>query len=142
MATPVSTLAVLRWTLTIAGILTAAGLIVAVNSPPSALELLLILPPHLALGIAWVLWICSATRFESLPASLTFSGLLACTLNIGIFWLGLPAHHPSGTRELAGFLLALGLLTGLFGTGRAQVPVLLAAVTGLLLWIPGGFGIL
>jgi len=121
----------------------------------SAILLLLIIGPHIALGTAWVSWGLSPLRFQPprWRTILLFSGLLACSLNIAIFWayvIWLRFHQtdPSwwkGRDNFEGicdFLIGFGLLAAVFGKGRARPPVFIAAVTGFLMWVIGHVGIL
>jgi hypothetical protein len=115
----------------------------------------LLVAPHLALAIAWAFWLRSRSRFQSPKwrTTLLFAGLLACSLNIAIFWVYLIwlSFHKAGLSWWKGrdhfeavcdFLIYLALTSAVFGKGRARLPVAIAAVTGFLLWVTGHIGIL
>src|SRR6266853_1520065 len=69
----------------IAGVLIMTGTMNALN----AVVFLLLIAPHIALGIAWVTWLRSPLRFQarSVRTILLFSGLIACSLSIAMFWV-------------------------------------------------------
>jgi hypothetical protein len=121
----------------------------------NALLLSLLVGPHLALGTAWAFWAWSPSRFQPprWRTILLFSGLLACSLNIAIFWvylIWLRFHQTDlswwkGRDNFEGvcdFLVGLALTSAVFGKGRARLPVGIAAVTGFLLWVTGHVGVL
>ena len=84
---------------------------------------------------------------------LLFSGIVACSLNLCLFWsyvVWLRSHQTDmfwwkGRDE---FELVSNLLTGfalfavVFGTGRGRGAVFFAAVTGYLIWVVGHVGVL
>jgi hypothetical protein len=134
----------------------AAVLIVAETmNALNAVVFLLLIAPHIALGIAWATWLRSPLRFQarSLRTILLFSGLVACSLSIGMFWVhviwvNLNRTDPSLWKMSDHFeavcdvLNVFALLAGVFGKGRAQLPLLLAAMAGWAIWITGHIGIL
>jgi len=150
----VGTRGVFGWTLSIAGVVTALGLIGSQANPLTFVMLVLLIPPHLALVIAWVVWGRSPSKFESRRAGTALlSGLFACSLNITIFWMrgiwmNARRTDPSVWSQFdkfavpGGVLLAYALVAGVVGEGRGQLALLIAAVTGWLIWITGGIGIL
>jgi hypothetical protein len=117
----------------------------------------LLILPHLALAVAWVLW-ARARRTASQNAStwrtrFFLSGLVAASLNIMIFWsylLWLHFHQadPSWWKardlfeDIADFLVGYAFVTAIFGSGRGRVFLAIAAATGYLLWVTGHIGVL
>jgi hypothetical protein len=82
-----------------------------------------------------------------------FSGLLACSLNIAIFWvyvIWLRSHQTDlnwwkgrdNFEAVCDSLVAIALLAAVFGRGRARSPIFIAAVTGFLMWVIGHVGVL
>ena len=121
----------------------------------SILLLFLIIAPHIAIIIAWVYWARTPLKFQAprWRTNLLFSGLLACTLNVAIFWMyliWLRFHQTDLTwwkgrdnfERVSDFLIGLAMLGAILGKGRARLPVFLAAVTGWLVWLGGHVGIL
>ena len=115
----------------------------------------LLVAPHLALAIAWVFWVRSPSRFQhpKWRSILLFSGLLAGSLNIAIFWIyliWLSSHKTDLSwwrgrdifEGISDFLVCLAFASAVFGKGRARLPVAIAAVAGFLLWVTGHIGIL
>jgi hypothetical protein len=110
---------------------------------------------HIALGIAWARWWRSPlrSRAPSLRTILMFSGLLACSLSITVFWVNaiwMNVHRAdlslwklSGTlEEVCDLLNGFAILAGTVGQGRAQLSLLFAAVAAWAMWITGHIGIL
>jgi hypothetical protein len=121
----------------------------------SALILLLLIAPHVVLGIAWIIWIRSPFKFQApkLRTVLLFLALLACSLNIAILWgfaIWLRLHPPNvlgwqvrdQVEGVCDALVVFAILAGLFGKGRAQAPILLAAMSGWAIQTVGHIGIL
>lgn len=115
----------------------------------------LLVVPHLALGIAWVFWVRSPSRWQppKWRSTLLFSDLLACSINIAVFWIYLTwlnAHKTDLSwwkgrdifEGVSDFLVCLALTSAVFGKGRARLPVAIAAVTGFLLWVTSHIAIL
>jgi hypothetical protein len=82
-----------------------------------------------------------------------FSGLLACSLSITVFWVNaiwMNVHRAdlslwklSGTlEEVCDLLNGFAILAGTVGQGRAQLSLLFAAVAAWAMWITGHIGIL
>lgn len=117
--------------------------------------LVLLAAPHVVMGIAWVLWICFPQRLQE-PRwinGLLFSGLLACSLNLAVFWvyvMWLSFHQTDmswwkgrGKFELVcNFLIGSTLLAAIVGIVRGRVALVFAEVTGYLIWVVGHVGIL
>jgi hypothetical protein len=141
----------------IVGVIIVAGLFVLgsqYNVLP-AVMLLLIIPPHVALGIAWTAWGRSPLVFQAprVRATLLFLGLVLCSLNVAIFWLhviwlnlrrtdlffGNLSNSAEGVCE---FLNVFAILAGVFGEGRGRLALLTAAIAGWAIWITGHLGIL
>ena len=119
------------------------------------IALVLIIAPHIALGGAWVYWGRSPGRFAHprWQTILLFAGLLACSLNIVVFWTyvnWLRFHQNDlswwkGRNDfevVSDFLIVFVLVAAIFGKGRAQLPVLVAGVMGWFIWMIGHVGIL
>jgi len=117
--------------------------------------LALIVIPHIALGVAWVFWGRSPGKFEHpwWQTSLLFAGLLACSLNIIVFWasvnwLRLRQNDLSWWKgrdnfeAVSDFLIVFALVAAICGKGRARLPLLVAAVLGWFIWVTGHLGIL
>jgi hypothetical protein len=135
----------------IAGILTMAGTTNYLN----AVVFLLLITPHIPLGIAWAIWLRSPFRFPSprVRTILLFSGLVACSLSIAMFWihviwLNLNRTDPFLWKRSAHFetvcdvLNVLALSAGVIGKGRAQLPLILAALAAWAIWVTNHIGIL
>ncbi len=121
----------------------------------NAVMLSVVIIPHIALGIAWVTWGRPPLQDHARGARtfVLFLALIACSLNIAIFWghvawLNLRRLDPpswkagSGAEEVCALLSVFALLAGVCGKGRAQVPLLFAAMTGWAIWFIGGVGVL
>ena len=120
-----------------------------------AIALVLIVTPHIALGVAWVFWGRSPVKFKH-PRSQTillFVGLLASSLNIVVFWtyvnwLRFQQNNSSWWKGrdnfevVSDFLIVFAVLAAIFGKGRARLPLLVAAVMGWFIWVMGHIGIL
>jgi hypothetical protein len=117
--------------------------------------LLFIVAPHVALGFSWVFWGKSPIKFQDPKwrSGLLFSGLLACSLNVFVFWsyvIWLRFHETDANwwegrdrfELVSDLLVGLAILAAIFGKGRARLPVLLAAAFGFLIWIIGHVGVL
>jgi hypothetical protein len=123
----------------------------------TAILLALLVIPHLALAIAWVLW-ARTRRTSSANAPLwrtrfLLSGLVAASLNIAIFWvyvIWLRAHQQDLSwwkgrdrfEGVADFLVGYAIVAAIFGSSRARMSLAIAAVAGYLLWVTGHIGIL
>jgi hypothetical protein len=116
--------------------------------------LVLIVIPHIALGVAWVYWGRCPGKFEDpwWQTSLLFAGLLGCSLNIVLFWayvnwLRLHNTDPSGWKGrdnfevVSDFLIVFALVAAICEKGRARPPLLVAAVFGWFIWVTGHLGI-
>jgi len=141
----------------IAGCILVAGLFVLglfVDVLP-AVMLLLIITPHIALGIAWTAWGRSPLKFQApkVRTTLLFSGLLACSFNVAIFWLhviwlnlhrrDLSLWNLNGRAErVCDFLNTFAVLASVFGEGRGRLALLAAAIAGWAIWIIGHVGVL
>jgi hypothetical protein len=120
-----------------------------------AIFLALLIIPHIALGIAWAIWALSPPKFQAptLRTMILFSGLLACSLNIAIFWvyvvwMNLHRNDPSlwkVSSKVEGAcdgLIILAILAATFGKGQARLPILFAAMAGWAIHIVGHIGVL
>jgi hypothetical protein len=137
--------------LLIAGVLMAAGTMGGLN----AIVLLLLISPHVPLGVAWVAWFRSPSKFQgaSVRTVILFSGLISCSLSIAMFWihviwLNLNRTDPFLWKRSDHFetvcdvLNVLALSAGVIGKGRAQLPLIFAAFAAWAIWITGHIGIL
>ena len=113
-----------------------------------AMVLVLIVTPHIALGVAWVYWGRSPAKFEQprWQTILLFVGLLACSLNIVVFWvyvnwLRFRQNDRSWWKGRDNFevvsdcLIVFALAAAIFGKGRARLLLLVAAVLGWFIWV-------
>jgi hypothetical protein len=93
-----------------------------------AFVLLLLILPHIALGIAWITWGRAPSKFQTskVRTALLFSGLLGCLLNIAIFWLHviwMNVHRTDPSlwilrhkaEEVCNFLNVFAILAGVLG---------------------------
>ncbi len=133
----------------------AGTVIVGSASVVMGLLLLLFIAAHIALGIAWATWGLAPSKFQAprLRPIVLFSGLLAGSLNIAIFWVSviLVRFYRSdqswwrmrNTVESAGdFLAFFALFAAVCGKGRGRLPLYLAALAGFAIWFSGHIGIL
>jgi hypothetical protein len=123
-------------------------------NPLTAVMLWLLIPAHIALGFAWTVWASASAKFQtpSVRKTLLFSGLIACSLNITIYWLHvvwLNIHtDPSSWKlrdeveEVCNFLIGYAILAGVVGAGRGRLLLVIAAMAGWGIWITGHIGIL
>jgi hypothetical protein len=137
--------------LLIAGLLTVAGTMGGLN----AVVFLLLISPHVPLGIAWVAWWRSPLKFQgaSVRTIMLFSGLVACSVSIALFWVhmiwlnlnrtDLDSWKTSNHIETACDVLnVFALVAGVIGKGRARLPLVFAAMAAWAIWISGHIGIL
>ena len=117
--------------------------------------MVLIATPHIALGVAWVFWGRSPAKFENpkWQSRLVFAGLLACSLNIVVFWtyvnwMRFQQNNSSWWKGrdnfevVSDFLVVFAAMAAIFGKGRARLPLLVAAGMGWFIWVVGHIGIL
>jgi len=105
----------------------------------------------IALAIAWWLWLrYRDARNSSWRATTLLAGLLCATLNLAIFFVGVPIAHlviwgdtpqwkifdVSGNIGI--FLLCTALVAALIGEGKARIPLALCSLLGIFLWLPVG----
>ena len=123
----------------------------------NAILLVLLAAPHIVLGTAWVTWARSPQKFPQprWRSTLLFSGVLACSLNLCVFWayvVWLRSHQTDmlwwkGRDEfelVSNFLTGFAVFAVAIGKGREAVAglVFFAAVTGYLIWVVGHVGVL
>ena len=131
--------------------LTVAGTMGGLN----AIVLLLLISPHVPLGIAWVAWCRSPLKFQdgSVRRIILFSGLVACSLSIALFWLHVILLNLNRTdpdwwktsnhiEAFCDVLNVFALVACIIGKGRAQLPLILAVIAAWAIWITGHIGIL
>ena len=133
--------------------------------------LTLLILPHIALGLAWIM--CSVSpgalaKFtvglikidrandSQVPrwrTNLLSSSLVASSLNLALFWalVATRLFQASMTTALAlsgkvesccDFLILFAICAGFIGKGRVRAPIILAALTGWSVWITAHIGIL
>ena len=117
--------------------------------------ILLLVFPHFAVTGAWILWSRSSSNFRAsrLRTRLLLSALIACSLNLTLFWLNviwlhLHQTHPSfldlGHRaeDISNYLNLFATVVGIVGVGPGRLWVVTAAIMGWGLWITGHIGVL
>lgn len=143
-----------------------------VTSVVGGVMMLVLITFHITLLIGWIRWARSPfspseeppavevsgtdARGQRFPAPrlrtrLLFLGLLACSLNIVIFWaftIWMNLHHHTDlswrglyekVEEACDFLLVLATFAGVFGKGQSRLPVLLTAMAGWAIRFQGAF---
>jgi hypothetical protein len=133
------------------------GVLIEIFPPAITLLFLLLFlsVPHIALGIAWATWGRWSSKFQAprLRPIVLFSGLLACSLNLAVFWvfviwLNHQTDLPSWwevrdkVEGVCDLLIGVAILSAVFGRGPARWPVLIAAVAGWTVQIVQHVGIL
>jgi hypothetical protein len=116
-----------------------------------ALSLLL---PHAALAVAWTYWFRSPARFQSpmWKSLLFFAALLACSLNVVMFWgyvVWLHYHYTTDAWKMRDlvydiclYLIAFTIAGALLGQGRVRATLCAAGVLGWFLWVTTSVGVL
>ncbi len=123
--------------------------------------------PHLAVIIAWATWLLPQQRLPKIIGRVTandasansdshlltvepsgravilFLALLACSINILVFWGGVRNQDFQNQSELFRvFLLFFAVFAGCIGKGQSRVPVAIAALVEFPMLIFGHIGIL
>jgi hypothetical protein len=111
------------------------------------LTLVLLASPSIFLVLAWVLWGRSQQKFQTrLRGALLFSGLIACSISLALFWIFVAWTRLHGVNLLwlkmrdelwlvGNFLAGVAVVGTLIGKGRGRVALLAAAFGGyLLIW--------
>jgi hypothetical protein len=114
-----------------------------------------LIAPHVALGIAWTRWALSPPSFQvsRLQTIFQFSGLVVCSLNIAIFWMftiWMHFHQPDlswwkvrdKVESVCNCLIVLAFLAGVLGKGRTRRVIPIAAVAFWPIWIIHHLGVL
>jgi len=106
--------------------------------------LLALIAPHIALGIAWTKWVTSPVKFETprVRTILLFTGIIACSLSIALSWALAVSKSSETFERAADVLIVFAMFAGCFGKGSAQLPLILAGMAGLAIWITGHIGVL
>lgn len=114
----------------------------------TGVAVVLVVAPHIPLAIAWITWLRSSFAFPPRRprAILLFCGLLVCSLSIMVFWShvldNVAATHGGGTENICDVLNTIAVIAGIFGKGRARLPLLLAAMACWVMWLPVHFFVL
>ena len=114
----------------------------------TGVAVVLVVAPHIPLALAWITWCRSSFAFppQKLRVILLFCGLLSCTLSVVVFWSqvldNLSRIQGGGAEKICDFLNAFATIAGIFGKGRAQLPLLLAALACWAMWLPAHFFVL
>jgi hypothetical protein len=121
----------------------------------TVIPLVLLICPHLALAVAWIIGARIPAKFQPprWRSTLLFAGLVAVSLNIVVFWTYVISLNSQGTNlewwkgrdkfeSVADPLIVFALLAAIVGKGRARVLTGCAAVFGYLMWVVGHIGIL
>jgi hypothetical protein len=118
-----------------------------------AIILLLLLLPHVAIGLAWLFWLRSPRlelpKWRSVPLVLA---LLSGSLNIVGYWsyvIWLQRHYTTDAWKgqdyvfnICQYVIALTIVGGAFGKGRVRLTACVAGLLGFFLWVTTAVGVL